>query len=326
MPHCLDRGLHRPLRVTWRPLAVLLSSLFSFLALALPVFAYSRTPGAAKLAPNTPTTFTHTFSTSRQWFKILWKKNGGNDSTMTVDQGAPTFTPSITKSTWAVGSWFNSTFRNCDDASCSGGTESYDASADVWTVANQFTLSYSTDGNGTISGSSTQLVFSGDAGSNVTAVPNAHYVFVNWSDGGTNATRHESNVTTGHSFTANFTLAKYIVTYAASTNGTLTGSSTQQVVYGGTTSLVTAVPDSGYLFAGWSDGSTSPLRFDSVSGNVAYTATFRKPTILEDVTTSLTASGGVIIGGFFSSIGSIVVIFAGLMIVLYAVRRITRLF
>lgn len=55
---------------------------------------------------------------------------------------------------------------------------------------------------------------------------------------------------------------KYTVTYAVknSTGGTITGSVQQTLKYGEMTTSVKAVPQSGYVFISWSDGSTEPER------------------------------------------------------------------
>jgi hypothetical protein len=60
---------------------------------------------------------------------------------------------------------------------------------------NSYMLSYTTDGNGTISGNPTQLVTYGNDGAAVTAVPSAGYNFDHWSDNNsTSATRQDTNV------------------------------------------------------------------------------------------------------------------------------------
>ena len=66
-----------------------------------------------------------------------------------------------------------------------------------------------------------------------------------------------------------------VLTYLAGTNGTVTGSATQTVIYGSSGTAVTAVPASGYAFANWSDGSTAnPRTDDTVTSNLQVTANF----------------------------------------------------
>ncbi len=68
-----------------------------------------------------------------------------------------------------------------------------------------YTLTYTAAGaNGTITGVSPQTVNSGESGTAVTAVPNAGYHFVSWSDGITTATRTDANVMDHITVTANF--------------------------------------------------------------------------------------------------------------------------
>jgi List-Bact-rpt repeat protein len=67
----------------------------------------------------------------------------------------------------------------------------------------------------------------------------------------------------------------YTLTYIAGAGGTISGTTPQTVPSGGSGTLVTAVPSSGYRFVRWSDGSTSAARTDSnVTANQSYTATF----------------------------------------------------
>jgi uncharacterized repeat protein (TIGR02543 family) len=70
-------------------------------------------------------------------------------------------------------------------------------------------------------------------------------------------------------------LPTYTVTYKAGANGSLTGTKVQTVSQGGSTTQVTAVPDTGYYFGGWSDGkSTNPRKDTNVTSNITVTATF----------------------------------------------------
>jgi hypothetical protein len=73
----------------------------------------------------------------------------------------------------------------------------------VWAVGTP-TLTYLAGANGTATGKLFQPVLSGGSGTAVTAVPNSGYHFVNWSDGGTTATRTDTNVTVSRTLTANF--------------------------------------------------------------------------------------------------------------------------
>lgn len=65
------------------------------------------------------------------------------------------------------------------------------------------------------------------------------------------------------------------LTYLAGSGGTLTGDTSQTFSYGGTGTPVTAVPNTGYQFTGWSDGRTDNPRTDTnVYMDITVTANF----------------------------------------------------
>lgn len=67
----------------------------------------------------------------------------------------------------------------------------------------------------------------------------------------------------------------YTVSYVAGTGGTINGLTEQYIAPDGTGTLITAVPDSGYTFTSWSDGSTIAGRQDSnPTSNGTLTANF----------------------------------------------------
>src|SRR5207245_5062921 len=126
------------------------------------------------------------------------------------------------------------------------------------------------------------------SGTLVTALPNTGYHFTGWSDGSTAAARTDSTVTGTTGVTVSFAINPFTLTYAAGSNGTLTGSSPQTVDYNASATLVTAVPNTGYHFTGWSDGSTTAARTDSnVTGNITVSASFANSA----VTLTLAAPG-----------------------------------
>ena len=105
----------------------------------------------------------------------------------------------------------------------------------------------------------------------LTATPNEHYHFVQWSDGNTQNPR-EINVTDNITLTANFTPNTYTVTVNANNNmGRVSGGGS----YGnGAVVTLTATPNAGYKFVSWSDGSTQNPRQITVSGDVFLSANF----------------------------------------------------
>src|SRR6185295_19737978 len=95
---------------------------------------------------------------------------------------------------------------------------------------------------------SPQTVSCGDSGTAVTAVPNACYHFVNWSDGSTANPRTDTNVNANVNVTANFAINTYTLIYTAGANGAVTGTSPQTVNCGDSGTAVTAVPNACYHF------------------------------------------------------------------------------
>ena len=130
---------------------------------------------------------------------------------------------------------------------------------------NSYTLTYTTDGNGAISGSTPQTVITGGSGTAVTAAPNLNYHFVQWSDASIANPRTDTNVTANISVQAQFTLNTYTLTYTTDGNGTITsGNATQSgVPFGSSGTAVTVVPNAGYHFVQWSDASTANPRTDT---------------------------------------------------------------
>ncbi|MFZ4632288.1 MAG: InlB B-repeat-containing protein [Patescibacteria group bacterium] len=142
-------------------------------------------------------------------------------------------------------------------------------------IINSFTLAYAPGANGTVTGSSTQLINHGSDGIEVTAIANNNYHFVRWSDNVMTAARKDTNVIAGKSVIAIFALDSHTFTYNAGNNGSLTGSSTQIITHGSDTSSVTATPNSGYHFTSWSDGILTATRKDiNVISNNSVTANF----------------------------------------------------
>ncbi|MEI7498154.1 MAG: FISUMP domain-containing protein [Candidatus Falkowbacteria bacterium] len=129
-------------------------------------------------------------------------------------------------------------------------------------------LTYTTDGYGTITGSSTQRIAFNTNGTEVTATPNTGYHFTAWNDGLTNPTRIDTNIRNNQTYTANFAINTYTLTYTVGANGTLSGATTQTVTHGSAGTEVIAIPNAYYMFSGWSDGVLTATRTD---GNVTST-------------------------------------------------------
>jgi len=158
-----------------------------------------------------------------------------------------------------------------------------------------YTLTYTSAGNGSISGTTPQTVANGGSGTQVTAVPNTGYYFLIWSDSVGTAARTDTNVTADKSVIAYFYINSYTLTYNAGTGGTISGTTPQTVNHGSNGSQVTAVPNGGYIFVNWSDGVTTASRTDtSITANKTVTANFTAiltPTVTDSAATNITTSG-----------------------------------
>lgn len=153
--------------------------------------------------------------------------------------------------------------------------------------------------HGTLSGDALQVVASGGNCSTVTAVPDSHYHFVNWTRVGsaysTSNPLTVSGVASNMTLTANFSIDAYSVSFSSAGNGSLSGTVTQTVNYGSSCSSITAVPDTGYLFDEWSgsiSGSSNPLTVNNVTSAMTITANF----IRAYTVTFTEVSGGTFVG------------------------------
>jgi predicted CXXCH cytochrome family protein len=168
-------------------------------------------------------------------------------------------------------------------------------------------LRYIAGSGGTIRGTASQTVSYGGGGSAVIAVPNAGYRFVDWSDGVKTASRTDSGVTGDVIVTAVFAIDTCQLRYTAGSGGTISGSTSQTVSYGGGGSTVRAVPNAGYRFVDWSDDVKTASRTDSgVTTNITVTAVFTRNLIATKVAitsnrTTVTHKHPVIFRGTISS-------------------------
>jgi hypothetical protein len=99
---------------------------------------------------------------------------------------------------------------------------------------------------------------------------------VRWSDGKTDATRTDTNVTQDIHVIAEFALKYvYFLIYTAGDGGSIVGEAWQEVGAGGSGTPVTAVPNEGYYFVRWSDGKTDATRTDTnIIQDIGLTAQF----------------------------------------------------
>jgi len=139
-----------------------------------------------------------------------------------------------------------------------------------------YTLTYTAGSGGTISGSTSQTVASGTAGTAVTPTPNSGYHFTNWTDGSTANPRTDSNVTSNISQQANFAINTYTVTYNGngSTGGSAPTGSPDTVNYNATATVKAntgSFVQTGYTFAGWNTAADGTGTSYAATGAATFT-------------------------------------------------------
>ena len=130
----------------------------------------------------------------------------------------------------------------------------------------------------------------------LTAEPNEGYHFVRWSDGDNNAIR-TMIVTSDVELEAEFSKEiREVVVYAE--NGVVNGAGRH--AYGAIV-VLSAIPNEGYHFVGWSDGVTDAVRTLTVLADTTLTAEFA----LNSYRVNLIAENGVVYGGGVYDYGSV---------------------
>ena len=140
-----------------------------------------------------------------------------------------------------------------------------------------YTIYYEAGENGSLQGETTQTIAHGENTTSVTALPNEGYDFDKWSDGVTSVTRTDKNIQESFSVIATFKKKLYTVRYETDECGVLQGEAIQTIAYGESSTFVTAIPNEGYEFIGWSDGfSEATRREENVKSNIFVKAQFRE--------------------------------------------------
>ncbi|MBN1868241.1 InlB B-repeat-containing protein [Candidatus Sumerlaeota bacterium] len=176
-------------------------------------------------------------------------------------------------------------FVNWSDLSTQNPRTDTDVTGNISVTANfainQYTLTYTAGANGSISGTSPQTVNYGSDGSQVEAIPNTGYHFVNWSDSSTQNPRTDTNVTASISVTANFAINQYTVTFETDgmAGASLIGTSPQTIDHGSDCTPVTAVAPLYHHFVNWTKGGAdystdNPLTVTSVTETMTLRANF----------------------------------------------------
>ncbi len=147
------------------------------------------------------------------------------------------------------------------------------------------TVNVSPTGAGTVTKNPNQASYPAGTNVTLTATPAAGYAFVNWTDSsgnvlGTNATL-QVTMNSNKTITANFQQLQpnqYTITIQINPAGagTVTKNPNQPAYTAGTQVILTATPNTGYQFSGWSGGITgtqNPITV-TVNSNLTITANF----------------------------------------------------
>ncbi|MBN2503293.1 MAG: fibronectin type III domain-containing protein, partial [Anaerolineales bacterium] len=146
------------------------------------------------------------------------------------------------------------------------------------TFVEEFDLTTAVVGNGSITLDPTGGTYADGTVVSVEAVPDTDWQFTGWSDDLTGTTNPDTiTMDADKTVTATFEIQQYTLTVNTVGNGTVTLDPAGGTYDGGTVVTLTAVPDSGWGFSGWSDdltGTTNPETITMTGGNSTVTATF----------------------------------------------------
>ncbi len=140
-----------------------------------------------------------------------------------------------------------------------------------------YTITTSTDGNGTIELTPDLPGYPAGEPVTVTAVPNPGYEFASWGGDLSGTTNPQSiNVNSNFTISATFTAAQYNLSISQVGNGSVAKSPDKPTYSYGEKVTLTATPASGWAFTGWSGdviSPTNPLEL-TIEGNTALVANF----------------------------------------------------
>ncbi len=156
-----------------------------------------------------------------------------------------------------------------------------------------FTLTYTAGPGGSITGDSPQEVVEGNDGTQVEAVPDTNYHFVDWSDGVLTATRQDTSVSGNIDVTANFAINTHDITCNVVGNGTCVAD--PATVDHGDTSDITVTPATGWHIVSVEDSEEGPkpgsYTTTPITAPRTVTATFEEDALPPEVT-SFDLDGG----------------------------------
>ena len=130
-----------------------------------------------------------------------------------------------------------------------------------------FELTMTNSEGGTVTGAGE---YAYDETVTLTATPNEHYSFVQWSDGDKTNPR-QLVITKNLSLTAEFIMDEFTLSCGSIANGVISGEGTYAY---GTNVNVLATPNAHYHFVSWNDGITDNPRKVTVTGNISFSPIF----------------------------------------------------
>ena len=114
----------------------------------------------------------------------------------------------------------------------------------------------------------------------IEALPGTHYYFEMWSDGNTENPRTLVLNENLHLTAVFFEDPKYQINVEIFGNGSVTGTGSY---YGDTEVMLSAVPDEGWYFKSWNDGSIDPVKVINVTRDITFAAVFEEKKLEECV-------------------------------------------
>ncbi|EDM29222.1 iduronate-2-sulfatase [Lentisphaera araneosa HTCC2155] len=136
-----------------------------------------------------------------------------------------------------------------------------------------YTLEYLSSTGGSIGEITSEDILVGESSSIITATPSSTYDFVNWTDSlnnvvSTSTALQLTNVSANETYTANFSLKKYTVTFEIGDSILVSGNLSQDVLHGDSAIEPDLEATEGQSFTGWSTS------FTNVSSNLTVTALY----------------------------------------------------
>lgn len=185
---------------------------------------------------------------------------GGGDLTQTVIHGHGATAPTLqTDAGWIFDGW---------DAEFATVTSDLDVHARLVLVTHLVTFDAGEHGTRIGGGSLSQTVGYGSSAVAPIVQSDFGWTFIGWDE-------NFLGVTSDLVVNAQYSPTTYTLEFAAGQHGSLDRPDMQTVVHGSDSMPVTALPDTGYRFAGWMDGSVdNPRVVSSVTGSALYIAVF----------------------------------------------------